>query len=77
MELQQFFRFFFPISSLDSLREEIFALTYVMKGMTYGDLLEMDSSERWWYLKRLHKQLKKETQEMKQAGKKGRKGRKR
>lgn len=51
------------------MREEIFALTYCMEGMTYGDILGMPTVERVWYLNRLHKQLKKEHDEMKKAGK--------
>ena len=51
------------------MREEVFALTYCMEGMTYGDVMAMPSRERIWYLRRLHRQLKKEADEMKKAAK--------
>jgi hypothetical protein len=50
------------------LREEVFALTYCMEGMTYGDVERMMTVDREWYLKRLHKQLKKEADAMKRGG---------
>jgi len=49
------------------LREEVFALTYCMEGMTYGDVERMLSVDREWYLRRLHKQLKKEAEQMKRG----------
>ena len=48
----------------ETLREEIFALTYCMKGITYDNIESMSSIDRNWYLNRLYKQLKKEADEM-------------
>jgi hypothetical protein len=36
-----------------------------MKGITYGDIEEMPSDERIWYLNRLGRQLEKELKKMK------------
>lgn len=43
--------------------------------MTYGDVLEMEQSERRWWLGRQLKQLKRENDEMKKAAQKGKRGR--
>ena len=40
-----------------------------MKGITYESILDMDSQDRSWFLRRLHKQLKHEAREMEQASK--------
>lgn len=53
------------------MREEVFALTYCMEGMTYGDVERMLSVDREWYIKRLHQQLKKESEQMKRSMKTG------
>lgn len=53
------------------MREEVFALTYCMKGMTYGDVEGMLAQDRVWYLKRLNEQLKAESDEVKKATPKG------
>jgi len=39
-----------------------------MEGMTYGDVKGMLSVDREWYLRRLFKQLKKESDQSKKAG---------
>jgi len=39
-----------------------------MKGMTYSDVEQMLTIDRKWYLKRLYKQLKKESEEAKPKG---------
>jgi len=53
------------------LRQEVFALTYCMKGMTYGDVEGMLSVDRVWYLERLNEQLKAEADEIKRPVKGG------
>lgn len=58
------------MKSTEVLLEEVFALTYCMKGMTYGDVERMLSSDRIWYLNRLHEQLKSEADEVKKTTKK-------
>lgn len=73
MGVRQFFRRFFPLKTTDDLREEMFALTYCMEGMVYGHVEKMLTKDRVWYLRRLYRQLKRENDEMKRAGKKGRK----
>lgn len=40
-----------------------------MKGITFGDIQDMDTTDRTWILKRLHEQLKHEAQEMERASK--------
>jgi hypothetical protein len=50
--------------------EETFALTYCMKGITWGDIQVMHSRERERLVERLHRQLKREVDAMKKAGKK-------
>lgn len=47
------------------MREEIFALTYKIPGMTYADIMSMDGEEVDWYVDRLHRQLKAEVKAMK------------
>jgi hypothetical protein len=47
----------------------MFILTYCMKGMTCGDVENMLSVDRKWYLERLYKQLKKESEEIKRTSK--------
>lgn len=64
MDIQGFFRRFFPIARLEHLREEIFALTYCMKGVTWSCIEKMPSEERVWLLKRLHAQVQKESDDM-------------
>ena len=49
------------------LRQEVFALTYCMKGMTYGDVEGMLSVDRVWYLNRLNEQLKQEADGIKKG----------
>jgi hypothetical protein len=48
----------------------MFVLTYAMNGMTYGDVEDMLSTDRVWYVKRLEEQIKKESEEVKKAPKK-------
>lgn len=55
------------MKDLDELREEVFALTYCMKGMAYGAVEEMLSVDRVWYLKRLYDQLKQEADDVKRS----------
>lgn len=69
MGVYQFFRNFFPISKLDDLLEQVFTLTYCMKGMDYSSIMEMEFVEREWYLKRLSKQLKDEEKMLKKGKK--------
>ena len=38
----------------------MFSLVYLIPGMTYDAVMEMESTERGWYIRRLDKQLKKE-----------------
>jgi len=38
-----------------------------MEGMTYRDVVEMDGKDREWFLTRLHKQLKRESEEIKRS----------
>ncbi len=38
-----------------------------MEGITYGDIQDMPSEERVWYINRLHKQSKMEDKEIKDA----------
>jgi hypothetical protein len=52
------------------LREEAFSLMYCVKGMTYGDIENMLTIDREWYIRRLHKQLKHEDDAMKKATRK-------
>jgi hypothetical protein len=59
---------------LSDLREEEFALTYCMKGMTWTCLQNMLGVEREWHLARLYKQLKKEQEESKQAARRAKRG---
>jgi hypothetical protein len=40
-----------------------------MKGITFGDILDMETTDRTWILKRLYSQLKHEAQEMDKASK--------
>jgi hypothetical protein len=47
----------------------MFVLTYAMNGMTYGDVEDMLSTDRVWYVKRLEEQIKKESEEVKKAQK--------
>ena len=57
------------MKNTEVLREEVFALTYCMKGMTYSDIERMLSADRMWYLERLYKQLKSEADEVKKTSK--------
>jgi hypothetical protein len=67
--LRLFFLDFFPVAKTEELYEEMFALTYNMKGITWSDLQEMPSREREFLVERLHRQLKAEVEAMKRAGK--------
>jgi len=40
-----------------------------MKGITYGDIMNMPRTDRAWLIHRLYKQLKKEYDDMKRARK--------
>jgi hypothetical protein len=68
LELQKFFRGFFPVTSLDDIREQVFALYYFSEGgITYRDVDDMESSERTWHLKRIAKQKTDESEAIKKA----------
>jgi hypothetical protein len=72
LELPQFFRRFFPIGDVDELREETFALYYYSThegggGITYGDVQDMEASERHWNLKRISQQKRHEADAMRSA----------
>lgn len=70
MELRQFFLRFFHLKGEDTLREEMFALTYCMEGMPYDAVERMPSVDRVWYLKRLEEQIVRESEEVKKVQKK-------
>jgi hypothetical protein len=66
--VSKFFRGFFPLVSLEDLREQSFALYYFTEGgVTYSDVEEMEASERHWHLKRLRQQKQAEADAMKKA----------
>ena len=68
MELPIFFRSFFPLATLDELREETFALYYFSEGgVKYGDVLDMESDERRWNLRRIEKQKALEAEAIERA----------
>lgn len=46
------------------MREQIFVLTYVMKGLHYDNIMELEPREREWYLNRLYQQKQRETAAM-------------
>jgi hypothetical protein len=53
------------VKPIETLREEAFALTYCMNGITYADVENMASSERVWFLRRLRDQLRDEAKKSK------------
>jgi hypothetical protein len=58
---------------VDDIREQTFVLYYFSEGgISYGDVEEMEATERAWQLKRLLKQRKNEVDEMKKAQKRPR-----
>jgi hypothetical protein len=67
LELRAFFYHFFPVVDQETLREQVFSLTYCMEGMDYSAIQEMDPDERNWFVGRLNKQLKRENEEIKKA----------
>jgi hypothetical protein len=62
--VRRFFRHFFPISDTEELREESFILAYCVKGFTLDSILEMTTTDRYWYMKRLKEQLEDEAAAM-------------
>jgi hypothetical protein len=48
----------------ENLREQIFVLTYAMRGVNYDNALEMEPDERVWFLNRLHSQKRRENEEI-------------
>ncbi len=70
MGVQRFFFTLFPVSSEDEFLEEVFALTYSIKGITWEACLDMRVPERQWMLRRLHKQQKAENAAVRKAGRK-------
>jgi hypothetical protein len=50
---------------LKRLREEAFYLVYFIPGMSYGDVMLMESTEREWWVKRLGEQVKREQKAVK------------
>jgi Sec7-like guanine-nucleotide exchange factor len=76
--LQKFFRGFFPVASLDDIREQSFALYYFSEGgIAYRDVEEMEASERNWHLRRIAKQKTDEQEAIKRAQADAKKGAKR
>jgi len=49
------------------LLEEVFALLYCIKGMTWDACENMRTRDRIWILRRLEKQLKREADDAKRA----------
>jgi hypothetical protein len=64
---RKFFRFFFPLIKTEDLLEEVFALLYCIKGMTWEACENMRTKDRIWMLRRLEKQLKREAEDAKRA----------
>jgi hypothetical protein len=62
--VRRFFRRFFELRSLDELREEVFALAYIVKGFQHP-IAEMDPDDREWFLTRARRQLEHEEKAMK------------
>lgn len=61
MESLFYLQFIFPTYGEEELNEQVFALTYLMKGgVTYESVLNMTRRERVWLLKRITKQKKDE-----------------
>jgi hypothetical protein len=69
LELREFFRDFFPVLSGEEFLDEVFALLYCIKGMTWEACLELESRERLYLLRKLSEQLKKEAASIKKASK--------
>lgn len=68
MELRQFFQQFLQVKDPELIRKETFLLSYGTKGgFTYGDIMEMEPSEREAYLEVLNEQLERENREIKRA----------
>lgn len=63
--VRQFFQSFLPLTSEEDLWEEMFLLTYKMKGLNYQALEGMERRERVWYIKRLAEQLEAESKAIK------------
>jgi hypothetical protein len=58
----------FPSYDEGELNEQIFALTYLMKGgVSYESVLNMTRRERIWFLKRITEQKKSEAQQIQRA----------
>lgn len=51
---------------MNQIREEVFALSYTVKGFVYP-VKDMNPSDREWFLKRVDKQLKEEAKAIKKA----------
>jgi len=49
------------------LNEQVFALTYLVPGMTYQSLEGMTRQDRVWFVKRLAEQKKLEEEEIKRV----------
>lgn len=69
MGIHKFFRDFFPVLAGEEFLEEVFALLYCIKGMTWEACLSLEGWERLYLLRRLEKQLRQETAEIKKATK--------
>lgn len=67
--IRKFFRSFFPILAREDFLEEVFALLYCIKGMTWEACLDLEGWERLYLLRRLEKQLRQEATEIKKASK--------
>jgi hypothetical protein len=73
--VQKFFRGFFPVTSLDDIREQTFALYYFSEGgIAYRDVENMEASERNWHLGRIAKQKTDEAEAIKKAQADAKKG---
>lgn len=63
-----YLRLLFPSYDEEELNEQIFALTYLMKGgVSYESALNMTRRERIWFLKRIAEQKKTEAQQIQRA----------
>ena len=68
MESCFFLRLLFPTFDEEELNEQVFALTYLMKGgISYESTLEMSRRERIWFLQRITKQKRDEAQQIQRA----------
>jgi hypothetical protein len=68
MEPCFYLQLLFPTFTEEELNEQIFALTYLMKGgISYESTLEMSRRERIWFLRRITEQKRDEAQQIQRA----------